>query len=73
MTDAQKRALRTLVQAIIGALSAGLLVALDVLPVAWVPVLTVALTTVFTAVQNALEDNGTIPSLLKGESAGTEA
>lgn len=65
LSDAQKRALRTLIQAIIGALSAGLLGVLGVLPAEWVPVLTIVLTTVFAAAQNALEDNGTVPAVLK--------
>jgi hypothetical protein len=65
MNDAQKRAIRTLIQAIIGALSAGLLAVLDIVPGNWVPVLTVVLTTVFTAVQNGLEENGTLPPLMK--------
>ena len=65
MTDVQKRSLRTLLQAIIGALGAGLLAAWDVMPVAWVPVVTVALTTVFTAIQNLLEETGAVPPLMK--------
>jgi predicted benzoate:H+ symporter BenE len=65
VNDAQKRALRTLIQAIIGALSAGLLDLVGIVPGNWVPVLAVVLTTTLAAVQNALEDNGTIRSTFK--------
>lgn len=59
LTDPQRRALRTLLQAILGALGAGLI---DVMvggdmPNEWLPIITVLLTTIVTAVQNSLEES----------------
>jgi phage shock protein PspC (stress-responsive transcriptional regulator) len=65
MSEAQKRAVRTLIQAVIGALSVGGLGLLFDFSPEVIAVLTVVLTTVATAVMNALEDNGTIGSYLK--------
>lgn len=73
MTDAQRRALRTLIQATLGALGAGLLNLLfDGLEPAWLAVIGVVMTTVLTQVQNSLEDNGTIPALLKAPASSGE-
>jgi hypothetical protein len=66
MSDAQKRSLRTLVQALIGALGAGLLnVLAGGLDPQVLAVIAVVLTTVFTATLNALEDSGRVPTVLK--------
>lgn len=67
MTDPQRRALRTLLQAIVGALGAGLvnLLAPDGVSPEWLAVIGVVLTTIFTQIQNSLEDSGTIPAILK--------
>ncbi len=66
MSDVQKRSIRTLVQAIIGALGAGLLnVLLGGLDPQMLAVIAVVLTTAFTAILNALEESGRVPTLLK--------
>lgn len=59
MSDTQKRALRTLVQAVLGALGTGLLDIIlgGAIPNKWLPIITVILTTILTAVQNALEES----------------
>lgn len=66
MSDATRRALRTALQSVIGALGAGVLnlVFPDINP-GWLAVAAVVLTTGFTQLQNALEDSGAIPALLK--------
>ena len=66
MNDATRRAIRTALQSIVGALGAGVLnlVFTGINP-GWLAVAAVVLTTVFTQIQNALEDSGTIPALLK--------
>lgn len=71
MNDAQKRALRTLIQAALAVLATGVLaVALPGDFGKWATALTALLTVVFSAIQNALEDNGTIPTVLKGTGNG---
>lgn len=65
MSDAMKRALRTLLQAVAGAVSAGVLDQIDVMPADWVPIAAVVLTTLIAQAQNMLEDSGTIPTVLK--------
>ena len=66
MNDSTRRAIRTALQSIVGALGAGVLnlVFTGINP-GWRAVAAVVLTTVFTQIQNALEDRGTIPALLK--------
>ena len=66
MNDSTRRAIRTALQSIAGALGAGVLnlVFTGINP-GWLAVAAVVLTTVFTQIQNALEDRGTIPALLK--------
>lgn len=66
MSDSLRRSIRTLLQAILGALGAGLLnVIFKGIDPAVLAVIGVILTTVITQVQNALEDAGAIPALLK--------
>lgn len=66
MSDALRRAIRTLLQAILGALGAG---ALNVLFKGLDPeilaIIGIVLTTIITQIQNALEDTGAIPAFLK--------
>lgn len=66
MSDSTRRAIRTALQSIVGALGAGVLnlVFKGVNP-GWLAVAAVVATTVFTQIQNALEDSGKIPALLK--------
>lgn len=64
MSEAQMRAVRTLLQALAGAIGAGLLDQVG-LPIQWVPVVTIVLTTVIAQVQNVLEDRDIIPAILK--------
>lgn len=62
---AAKRAIRTLIQACIGGLSAGGLDQLGVIDPGWVPVVTVMLTGFLSQLQNELEDREVIPTYLK--------
>lgn len=72
MTEPRRRAIRTLLQATLGAVSAGVL-GLIADSLGWtiderlLATIAVVLTAVITQVQNALEDAGTIPTLLKGD------
>lgn len=74
MTDPQRRALRTLLQAAVGAIGAGLinLLAPKGISPEWLAVIGVVLTTLFTQIQNSLEDAGTIPALLKAPASSGE-
>jgi hypothetical protein len=68
MSDAQRRALRTLFQAVVAGLSAGLLsLVFPSLTAEWVTVITVVLTPVLSQLQNSLEDSGTIRTVLKDD------
>lgn len=65
MSDAKRRALRTLVQAVAGLLAAfGVDAAANLSPV-FTSALAAALTAVASVAQNALEDSGKVPVLLK--------